>query len=114
MSDEPTVYLVDDDPATLRALTALVKLVFPCVEAFSSAADFLAAYREHQPGCLVLDVEMPGMNGIELQRKLLQDNGALPVVFVSGCAKRGDSSRSNAVGGSQFSGKTCSRPSTLE
>jgi len=77
--------MVDDDPAMLRALTALVKSVFPRVEAFSSAADFLATYREHQPGCLVLDVEMPGMNGIELQRKLVQDKVSLPVVFVSGC-----------------------------
>ena len=83
MSDEVTVYLVDDDPAALRALTALVKVVFPRVKAFSSAAEFLAAYRQ-QPGCLVLDVAMPGMSGLELHRKLIHDKITLPVVFVTG------------------------------
>jgi two-component system, LuxR family, response regulator FixJ len=81
--DEATVYLVDDDTAALRALAALVKVVFPRVEMFSSAADFLRAYRQ-QPGCLVLDVAMPGMNGLELHRKLIHDKIALPVVFVTG------------------------------
>jgi two-component system, LuxR family, response regulator FixJ len=83
LSDEPTVFLVDDDPVALRALTALVKVVFPKVEAFASAAEFLAAYRQ-QPGCLILDVAMPGMNGLELHRKLIQDKTTLPVVFVTG------------------------------
>ena len=83
MNDEATVFLVDDDPAALRALAALVKVVFPRVATFSSAAEFLASYR-HQPGCLVLDVAMPGMSGLELHRKLVQDKITLPVVFVTG------------------------------
>lgn len=83
LRDEATVCVVDDNPAVLQALTALVKVVFPNVKAFSSAAEFLAIYREHQPGCLVLDVEMPEMNGIELFQKLRQDKVALPVVFVT-------------------------------
>ena len=83
MNDEATVFLVDDDPATLRTLATLVKVVFPRVATFSSAAEFLAAYR-HQPGCLILDVAMPGMNGLELHRKLIQDKITLPVVFVTG------------------------------
>jgi two-component system, LuxR family, response regulator FixJ len=83
VSDEATVFLVDDNPAALRALAALVKVVFPRVEMFSSAAEFLAAYRQ-QPGCLVLDVAMPGMNGLELHRKMVRDKIALPVVFVTG------------------------------
>ncbi len=83
MNDEATIFLVDDDPAALRTLTALVKVVFPRIEAFSSAAAFLAAYRQ-QPGCLVLDVAMPNMNGLELYRKLIQDKVTLPVVFVTG------------------------------
>jgi two-component system, LuxR family, response regulator FixJ len=85
LSDEATVFLVDDDPAALRALATLVKVVFPRVATFSSAADFLAAYRQ-EPGCLVLDVAMPGINGLELQRKLIQDKIVLPVVFVTGHA----------------------------
>jgi len=83
LNDEATVFIVDDDPAALRSLTALVKVVFPHVATFSSAAEFLEAYH-HQPGCLVLDVAMPGMSGLELQRKLVHDKIALPVVFVTG------------------------------
>ena len=83
MNEEATVFLVDDDPATLRAIAAAVKVVFPCVEAYSSAETFLAAYRADRPGCLVLDVAMPGMSGLELQRKLIHDKIALPVIFVT-------------------------------
>ncbi len=84
MNDEATVFLVDDDSAALRALTATVKVVFPRVEAFASAAEFLAAYHPPQHGCLVLDVAMPGMSGLELQRKLIHEKITIPVVFVTG------------------------------
>ena len=84
MNDEPTVYLVDDDQAVLRSLSTLVKVVFPRVEAYSSATDFLAAYQPDQPGCLILDVAMPGMNGLELHRKLMAEKAELPVVFITG------------------------------
>jgi two-component system, LuxR family, response regulator FixJ len=84
LEKEATIFLVDDDPTALRALTTTIKVVFPRVEAFLSAADFLAAYQPSQPGCLVLDVAMPGMSGIELHRKLVHDKIALPVVFVTG------------------------------
>ncbi|MGD0655231.1 MAG: response regulator [Thermoguttaceae bacterium] len=83
-SQEPTVFLVDDDPAVLRSLTALVEVVFPKVKAYGSATEFLAAYQSPCPGCLVLDVAMPGLNGLELQRKLIQDKIDLPIVFITG------------------------------
>jgi two-component system, LuxR family, response regulator FixJ len=84
LNEETTVFLVEDDPAALRALLKTVKVVFPHVDTFSSAAEFLAAYQPDQPGCLVLDVAMPGMNGLELQRRLIQDKISLPIVFVTG------------------------------
>jgi len=84
VSDEPTVFVVDDDPDVLRSLTALIKVLFPRVEAYSSAAEFLAAYQPGQPGCLVLDVAMPRMSGLELHRRLIDDRTDLPVVFVTG------------------------------
>ena len=84
MNDEPTVFVVDDDPDVLRSLTALIKVLFPRVEAYSSAAEFLAAYQPGRPGCLVLDVAMPRMSGLELHRKLIEDRADLPVVFVTG------------------------------
>jgi two-component system, LuxR family, response regulator FixJ len=84
LNEEATVFLVEDDPAALRALLKTVKVVFPNVDTFSSAAEFLAAYRLDQPGCLVLDVAMPGMSGLELQRRLIRDKITLPLVFVTG------------------------------
>jgi RNA polymerase sigma factor (sigma-70 family) len=83
-STEATVFLVDDDPAVLRSLTALLEVLFPRVETYASAAEFLAAYDPERPGCLVLDVAMPGMNGLELQRKLIDDKIDLPMVFITG------------------------------
>ena len=83
MNHEPTVFIVDDDPAVLRSLTALVRVIFPRVEAFASAGEFLAAY-DDRPGCLVLDVAMPGMSGLELQRKLQIDHVEIPVIFITG------------------------------
>jgi two-component system, LuxR family, response regulator FixJ len=84
LNDEATIFLLDDDPAALRAMLTTVKVVFPRVETFSSAAQFLAAYRPDRSGCLVLDVAMPGMNGLELQRRLIRDKITLPVIFVTG------------------------------
>ncbi len=86
MSHESTVFVVDDDPAVLRSLSALVKVVFPQVKAYTSAAEFLDDYDPRQPGCLVLDVAMPGMSGLELQRKLIEEKTDLPVVFITGHA----------------------------
>jgi RNA polymerase sigma factor (sigma-70 family) len=86
LSEEATIFLVDDNPAALRAMLATVKVVFPRVETFSSAAEFLAAYRPDRPGCLVLDVGMRGMSGLELQRRLIHDKITIPVVFVTGHA----------------------------
>ena len=83
VSVEATVFLVDDDPIALQVMVATVKVVFPRVETFSSAAEFLAAYRPDRPGCLVLDVGMRGMSGLELQRRLIRDKIALPVIFVT-------------------------------
>jgi RNA polymerase sigma factor (sigma-70 family) len=57
--------------------------MFPRVEAFASAEKFLAAYRPDRPGCLVLEAAMPGMSGLELQRKLIHEKMAIPVIFVT-------------------------------
>jgi RNA polymerase sigma factor (sigma-70 family) len=81
---ESTVFIVDDDPVMLRSVVSLVQVVYPHVEAFSSAAEFLDAYHPDRPGCLILDVAMPGMSGLDLQQKLLKDKVDLPVVFVTG------------------------------
>ncbi len=83
-TNEAIVHIVDDDPAVLRSLTALVKVVFPRVESYTSAAEFLETFEPESRGCLILDVAMPGMNGLELQRKMQEEKIGLPIVFITG------------------------------
>ena len=84
MSSEPTVFIVDDDDAVRRFLTGLIRSIDLKVEDYASAQDFLDAYRPGRPGCLLLDVRMPGMSGLELQRELAERAIELPVVILTG------------------------------
>ena len=81
---EPVVFIVDDDDAVRRFLSGLIESVELPVEAYASARDFLAAYEPGRPGCLVLDVRMPGMSGLELQRELAERAIDLPVIVLTG------------------------------
>ena len=81
---EPVVFIVDDDDAVRRFLSGLIESVELSVEAYASARDFLAAYEPGRPGCLVLDVRMPGMSGLELQRELAERAIDLPVIVLTG------------------------------
>lgn len=83
----PTVYLVDDDPDLLRAIGRLLESAGMQVAAFATPQQFLDAYDRDGPGCLVLDLALPGLSGLELQRTLERDDSALPIVFLTG---RGD------------------------
>jgi two-component system response regulator TtrR len=80
----PTVYLVDDDEAVRDSLRWLLEGNDYRVECFDSSESFLAAYDESMMGCLILDVRMPGMSGLELQEQLLEKKAALPIIFVTG------------------------------
>ena len=84
MTPEPTVFIVDDDDAVRRFLSGLIESVELRVEAFGSARYFLEAYEPGRPGCLVLDVRMPGMSGLELQRALADQAIDLPVIILTG------------------------------
>jgi two-component system response regulator FixJ len=81
---KPTVFVVDDDSAVRDALRFLMRSVGLTVETFSSAAEFLDAYRDDRAGCLVLDIRMPGMTGLELQDKLIERRSILPIIFITG------------------------------
>jgi FixJ family two-component response regulator len=83
----PTVYLVDDDASVLRGLSRLLAAAGMTVAAFDSPGEFLRAFDPAAPGCLVLDVAMPELNGPELQQALAGRRSELPVVFLTG---RGD------------------------
>ncbi len=83
MVEEPVVYVVDDDPAMVRLLAELVEALGLKVESYRSAEEFLEAYRAAGPACLVLDVRVPGMSGMELQRQLADAGSTLPIIFVT-------------------------------
>jgi two-component system, LuxR family, response regulator FixJ len=82
----PIVYIVDDQPAICHALSEMLGVLGYEVETFASAQDFLAAFDPARPGCLVADVRMPGMDGIELMQELSRRSVRLPVVLISGHA----------------------------
>ena len=80
----PTVFLVDDDASVRRSLVRLLESHGRAVIAFPSAEDFLIRHDSRQHGCLVLDVSMPGLDGLALQRALESARIAVPIVFISG------------------------------
>lgn len=85
MKDKPsTVFVVDDDDAVRTSLRLLLKSVGLPVETYASAQEFLDAYDADRAGCLVLDIRMPGMSGLELQQKLNELHAILPIVFITG------------------------------
>ena len=84
MNSDPTVFVVDDDPAVRESLSALARASQLQVQCFESAQEFLDAVDLSRPGCLVLDVRMPGMGGLELQEKLINDGICLPIIFITG------------------------------
>jgi len=78
------VFVVDDDPSIREALSSLIRSVKLDVETFSSAQEFLQHDRSDRPACLVLDVRLPGLNGLELQQRLIRDGVHLPIIFITG------------------------------
>ncbi|HUK02360.1 MAG TPA: response regulator transcription factor [Steroidobacteraceae bacterium] len=80
----PTVFVVDDDEGVRNSLRFLLKSVGLATRALGSASEFLEAYKVSQPGCLVLDVRMPGMSGLELQQQLNLRGAVIPVIFITG------------------------------
>ena len=79
-----TVFIVDDDDAFRDSLCWLLESAGHRVVAYAAAENFLTAYEPDQAGCLVLDIRMPGMNGLELQDELKRRELTLPIVFVTG------------------------------
>jgi FixJ family two-component response regulator len=81
---DAVVFVVDDDPAIGDALTSLLRSVGLTVETFGSAQDFLNRPPPDGPGCLVLDVRLPGLSGLDLQRALATTQMTLPIIFLTG------------------------------
>jgi FixJ family two-component response regulator len=82
--NEPLIYVVDDDAAVRDSLTLLLRAVGLTGQAFSSAAEFLQNYDPEQHGCLVADIRMPGMSGLDLQDELNRLGAHIPLIFITG------------------------------
>ena len=83
-STQPVVRIVDDDESIRRSLSGLLESVGRRVRAYGSAQEFLTFDSPDTPGCLVLDIDLPGLNGLELQRQLSGTGRALPIIFLTG------------------------------
>ena len=83
-NSKPTVFIVDDEPDVRAALRLLIKSVGYTVECFESADQFFQQFKPDRKGCLILDVRMPGMSGIDLQEKLAGMETLLPIIMISG------------------------------
>jgi FixJ family two-component response regulator len=81
---DPIVFVIDDDRMIREGLQSLIRSVGLRVETFASAQDFLAAKRPDAPACLILDVRMPGLSGLDLQLKLSDANIRIPIIFITG------------------------------
>jgi FixJ family two-component response regulator len=81
---KPTVLIIDDDPAIRGSLTRLLRSVGLDAQLFESIPDFLQAEHPNGPNCLVLDVNLPGQSGLDLQRELVATNRQIPIIFITG------------------------------
>jgi len=96
------VFVVDDDSSIREAIKSLVSLVGPRVETFGSAQEFLRNERPDLPGCVVLDVELPGLSGLDLQRELAAHGIKLPIIFITGYGDIPMSVRAMKAGATEF------------
>ena len=113
MEAEPTVFIIDDDPAVRQALTVLVRSMHLQAEAYESAQQFLDAFDATRPGCLLLDVRMPGISGLELLEQLSRDEVRLPAIVMSAYGDVPMVVRAMKAGALEFPGKTLPRPAAL-
>jgi FixJ family two-component response regulator len=82
--EEPIVFAIDDDASMREALSRLFRSISMRAQIFASAQDFLTFKRPDAPACLVLDVRLPGLSGLDLQRELAAADLAIPVIFITG------------------------------
>ena len=96
MPDNPLISIVDDDESVREAIESLIKSVGLGAQVFASSEDFLSSDRIEETSCLILDMRMPGMSGLELQRRLSADGYGIPIIFIS--AHSDDQIRAQALG----------------
>jgi FixJ family two-component response regulator len=99
--DQPIIYVLDDDHRVREALSSLLSSLGLRVEVFASAAEYLQCKKPDAPACLILDLELPGMNGLELQQEIAGDDSP-PIVFVTGHGDVPSSVRAMKAGAIEF------------
>lgn len=114
MPSDSIVFVVDDDAAVCDSLRFLIESVGLQVRTFSSADEFLAAYTPDQPGCLVLDIRMPGMSGLELQEQLAKRGYTLPVIIITAHGDVPSAVRAMHAGAVDFMSKPFNDQSLLD
>lgn len=82
--DQPTVFVVDDDASVRTAIEGILKSVGLRSETFGTPQEFLNSKRAEGPSCLLLDVRLPGLSGLDLQRELIQSGIRIPIIFITG------------------------------
>jgi FixJ family two-component response regulator len=111
---EPTVHIVDDDAPFREAVSRLLRASGFAVRTFESASDFLMQRVENAPGCVLTDLRMPGMNGLELQSALAQSSNPLPILFLTGQGDIPSSVRAMREGAEDFLEKRAEKAQLLE
>ena len=110
----PTVFVVDDDPAVRQSLSRLLRSAQLEVATFGSAQEFLERHDPRAPGCLLLDVSMPGLNGLDLQAALSARGSEIPIVFLTGHGDVPTSVRAMKRGATDFLTKPANDDDLLE
>jgi DNA-binding NtrC family response regulator len=105
--DSPFVYVVDDDRSIRESLSHLIRSVGLNVQTFASAQAFLTSPRPEAPSCLVLDVQLPGLSGLDLQRELARDGVPIPIIFITGHGDIPMTVRAMKAGAVEFLTKPC-------
>src|SRR6266705_326219 len=111
---EPLVSIVDDDVSVRRSTRRLLLSSGLRAEAFASAEDFLQSGRVAETACLLLDVRMPGMDGLELQRRLSETDRIIPIIFLSARASEDEERRALRAGAANFLRKPVSKEVLLQ
>ena len=110
----PVVFVVDDDVSVRESLESLIRWAGWKPETFSSAKDFLSRARDETPSCLVLDVELPDLNGLDLQERVAADRTDMPVIFITGHGDIPMSVRAMKAGAAEFLTKPFERDVMLK
>jgi FixJ family two-component response regulator len=113
-SSTPVVFVVDDDVSVRESLELLIRRAGWKPETYSSAQDFLARPRDEAPSCLVLDVELPDLNGLDVQERVVADRADLPIIFITGHGDIPMSVRAMKAGASEFLTKPFDRDVILD